>query len=143
MSDADTLPVPLVDGMIHRTDAPAHMMRVAPAKRRVSVSVNGVTLATSDAALRLVEIGRDLYPPMYYLPLEDVSATLVATDKSTHCPLKGDTTYRDWRPDGDAPAVKDIGWVYDDPLPHAAELAGHVAFDPTRATIVDAPLEDG
>ena len=95
MSDADALPVPPVDGMIHRPDAPAHTMRIAPAKRRVSV--DGVTLATSDAALRPVEIGRDPYPPTYYLPLGDVRA----------------------------------------------RLAGHVAFDPARATIVDARLEGG
>ena len=139
-NDTDARPVPPIAGMIHRPGVPAHMMRIAPARRRITVLVNGVTLAESDGALRLVEIGRDVYPPAYYLPLADVRVELVPTDRSTHCPLKGDTTYHDWRPGDGAPAVADVAWVYDRPLPHAGELAGRVAFDPARATIVDAPL---
>ena len=139
MSDADALPVPLVDGMIHRPGAPAHMMRIAPANRRVTVRAGDVVLATSDAALRLVEIGRDVYPPVHYLPLGDVAVELVPTARSTHCPLKGDTTYHDWRPEGGEP-VEGIAWVYDRPLAHARALAGHVAFDPERTSVTDAPL---
>lgn len=139
MSEPDTLPVPLIEGMIHRPEAPAHMMRIAAAGRLVTVRAGDRTLAESARALRLVEIGRDLYPPLYYLPLEDVRVALEATGKSTHCPLKGDTTYHDWHPEGEAP-VRELAWVYDRPLPWAAELAGHVAFDPARTTIVDAPL---
>ena len=50
MSGADALPVPLVDGMIHRPGAPAHMMRIAPANRRVTVRAGDVVLAASDPA---------------------------------------------------------------------------------------------
>lgn len=138
---SDTLPVPLVPGMIHRPGTPKHMMRIAPAGRRITVRLGDAVLAESAEALRLVEIGRDLYPPAYYLPRSDVVASLVKTDRSTHCPLKGDTTYFDLRT-GDG-RVADIAWEYSKPLPDAAGLAGHVAFDPARVTIVDAPLDAG
>ena len=136
MSDADpTLAVPLVPGMIHRPEAPRHMMRIKPAERRVRVRLGQRTLAESTRALRLIEIGRDVADPVLYLPLEDVVATLAESGRSTHCPLKGDTTYFDLA-DGTADA---IGWSYTRPLPFAAELAGHIAFDAARVTFESAP----
>lgn len=133
---AETLPTPLVPEMIHRPDAPGHMMRIKPAARLVRVRVGGATVAESRRALQVIEIGRDVADPVLYLPLEDVAATLVESERTTHCPLKGDTTYFDLA-DG---AADGIGWSYTRPLPFAEALAGHIAFDASRATFESAPL---
>ena len=132
------IPVPLVPEMIHRPDAPTHMMRILPAGRRVTVRMDGRELAASDGALRVIEIGRDVHDPILYLPRADVSAPLEATAKSTHCPLKGDTTYYDL---GGDPAASEIAWSYTRPLPFAVGLKDFVAFDPSRVSVEEGPLE--
>ena len=139
-----TLNTPLVDGMIHRPDAPAHMMRVRPAGREVIVRLatgegGGREIARSRDAVIVQEIGRDVYDPAYYLPFADVRG-LVATDRTTHCPLKGDTTYYDLAPSGDADGVGEIAWSYTDPLEWAEALDTLVAFDPAKVSIETAPL---
>lgn len=132
------LPVPLVDGMIHRPGVPRHMMRAKRFARPVRIERHGALLAQTGRALQLVEIGRDLYEPVWYVPMDDVGAALVASGKSTHCPLKGDTTYYDLA-DGSGDA---LAWSYTDPLPFAQVLAGHVAFDAARVTIVLLPEQE-
>ena len=147
-----TLETPLVEGMIHRPDAPAHMMRLRPAGREVIVRLatrdgagkgagkgEGEEIARSRDAMVLIEIGRDVHDPAYYLPLAD-AAGLVATDRTTHCPLKGDTTYYDLAPSDARGAVAEIAWSYADPLEWARDLRGLVAFDPARVGIETAPL---
>lgn len=135
MSDAATLPVPLVPEMIHRPDAPGHMMRIKPLARRIRVRVGGETIAESESALQLIEIGRDVADPVLYLPFDDVTAKLVESARTTHCPLKGDTTYFDLAGGG----ADEIGWSYTSPLPFAEALAGHIAFDASRASFESAP----
>ena len=123
-----TLDTPLVDGMIHRPDAPAHMMRLRPAGREVIVRLGGREIARSRDAAILVKIGRDVHDPAYYLPMGDV-AGLIATERSTHCPLKGDTTYYDLAPSGKGEGAAEIAWSYTAPLEWAEGLRGLVAFD--------------
>ena len=131
------LPVPLVPEMIHRPGEPSHMMRVKSAGRRVAVRFRGREIAASDRALRVMEIARDVYDPVLYLPLDDVSAPLAKTGRSTHCPLKGDTTYYDL---ADDPEGTEIGWSYTRPLPIATVLEGYIAFDPARVSVEEGPL---
>ena len=135
-----TLETPLVGDMIHRPDAPAHMMRIRPAEREVTVRLGEETIAVSRRAMLLVEIGRDVYDPVYYPPIDDVSADLVPVDRSTHCPLKGNTTYSDLGANGTRGAVEEIGWSYTEPLEWAGELRGLIAFDPKRVRIEIAPI---
>lgn len=74
------------------------------------------------------------YPPVYYLALEDVDATvLVDSDTHTYCPYKGEASYYSLRA-ADA-LVPDAVWFY--PAPHGAvtSIAGHVAFYPGHVTI--------
>ena len=130
------LPIPLVPAMIHRPDAPAHMMRIKPAARLVRIRLGGTVIAESRRALLLVEIGRDVADPVFYLPREDVTAALVDGARTTHCPLKGDTSYFDLA----GGAVAEIAWSYTSPLPFAAELADHLAFDSSRTSVEIAPL---
>ena len=135
------LETPLVSGMIHRPGTPAHMMRVRPAGRWVTVRLDDEVIARSRRVALLIEIGADVYDPAYYVPLDDVTADLVPTERSTHCPLKGDTTYYDLGPTGERGAVEGIGWSYTSPLEWAVELRGLIAFDPARVRIETAPLD--
>lgn len=135
------LETPLVSGMIHRPDEAAHMMRVRPIGREVTVRLGDEIVARSRRAVLLVEIGKDVYDPAYYLPLSDVAVDLVPTERSTHCPLKGDTTYYDLGSTGERDGVEAIGWSYTEPLEWAGELRGLIAFDPAQVRIETAPLE--
>ena len=65
--------------------------------------------------------------PVYYVPEEDLRHDLLEpSDKQTHCPHKGDASYRSLRV-GDR-VEPDAVWTYRDPLAPAAFLAGHAAF---------------
>lgn len=107
---------------IHREDAPRHFMRIKPAGRRVRITRNGALVAESDKALRLTEVGHDIYDPVFYIPSSDVGADLVpVADKSTHCPLKGDACYFTL-------GGVEIAWSYDRPFAYGEQLKGHIAF---------------
>ena len=55
------------------------------------VSANGTKLGVSRNVLRMTE---GTYPPVLYVPQADLDMALfAATDKSTHCPHKGDASY--------------------------------------------------
>ena len=136
-----TLETPLVGGMIHRPDRPAHMMRIKPLGREVTVRYGDEVIARSRRALMLIEIGSDVYDPAFYLPLDDVTADLVPMERSTHCPLKGDTTYYDLGATDARGTVEEFGWSYTEPLEWAADLRGMIAFDPSRARLDIAPIE--
>lgn len=109
-------------------------MQLDRVQQRVRIFYAGSEIATTDRALRLLEVGRRLYPPQYYIPEGDIVARLVSVDRQTHCPLKGDAAYFDLLAD-DAATGEAIGWSYPEPLEFASELAGHIAFDPRRVTI--------
>jgi len=65
--------------------------------------------------------------PVYYVPEEDLRHDLLEpSDKQTHCPHKGDASYRSLRV-GDR-VEADAVWAYREPLAPAAFLAGHAAF---------------
>jgi len=111
---------------VHNPDEPRHFMRIKPVGRRVEIRRGDERLAASDRAVWVLEVGRDVYDPVVYLPREDVEVPLHPVDRRTHCPLKGDASYyrTDGRPDDD-PDV----WAYEAPFDWAPELAAHVAFD--------------
>src|SRR5829696_4132169 len=65
--------------------------------------------------------------PVYYFPEEDARADLLTpSEKTTHCPFKGDATYRSIRV-GDR-VVADAVWAYSDPIESAGFLRGHLAL---------------
>lgn len=63
----------------------------------------------------------------HYFPAEDVeSALLVPSDKTTHCPWKGDAHYHSIMVDGETNA--DAAWHYPAPKEAASQIAGRIAF---------------
>jgi uncharacterized protein (DUF427 family) len=100
------------------------VLRVEPCPRRVRAILNGHTVADSIAVKYLFE--RD-HLPVYYFPVEDVDFdVLQRSDKTTHCPRKGDATY--WSVTVGDTHAQDAVWGYEQPIAEAAELAGHVAL---------------
>ncbi len=127
----------LVENAIHNPSEPRHFMQIVPALGRQTVSVGDHVIADSTNAVVVKEVGRGVYDPVVYFPREDVEMdALVRVDKSTHCPLKGDTEYFD--------IVLKGGVVGDERIPEAAwsyvkmtlgdELFELVAFDGNKVT---------
>ena len=97
------------------------------------MTLGGEVVADSARALRLQE---STYPPVFYIPREDAKMALLEPTKlSTHCPYKGDASYYSIAV-GDHVA-KDAVWTYETPFPAVAEIAGHLAFYPTRVDAIE------
>lgn len=111
-------------------DAPTHVLYLEDSPRRVRVVVAGEVVAESSRVRLLHETG---LPPVYYLPEEDLRHELLEpSDTSTHCPFKGEASYRSIRVGDDV--RPDAVWTYPQPLAGAPPLAGLAAF---RFTAVD------
>jgi uncharacterized protein (DUF427 family) len=107
--------------VVHPRD-PYHRVDVVRSDRRVRISLDGVLLAESTRALALFESN---LPPRWYLPKEDVVASLVPSDTVTRCPYKGTASY--YSVDGVDDGV-DVVWYYTDPLPEVGRIAGLLCF---------------
>lgn len=130
-SDADDARerVTLSRETIHNPADARHFMRAKPVAGRVRVLRGDTLLAETDAALRVVEVGRDVYDPVYYLPRDALRVPVAPFERRTHCPLKGDATYFT-EPGAAEPTI----WSYDRPMPFAAVLADRIAFYPAGLT---------
>jgi len=94
--------------------------------RRVVVTADGVTIADSGRAVRILETAS---PPTFYVPMDDVRATeLVAADGRSFCEWKGQAQY--WALQHQP--AQPVGWSYPQPLSPFEELVDHIAFYPDR-----------
>lgn len=102
--------------------------RIEPVPQRIRVVVDGVTVADSVRALRVLETS---HPPTYYVPRADVRMDLLSpgTGRSV-CEWKGRATYHAL--DVGRRHVEDAAWSYEDPTPAFAPIASHLAFHPAR-----------
>lgn len=98
--------------------------RLEPAHASIRVVFNGVTIAETDRALRILETS---HPPTYYIPPDDVKTEfLTRENRSTHCEWKGRSVYYTVRV-GDRHAEQ-AAWSYPSPNERYADLKDHVAF---------------
>lgn len=113
------------------TPSPSHPITVEPTGQRVVVRAGETIIAQSDRALTLAEAS---YPPVQYIPLEDVEAgVLQRTDHETYCPFKGEASYYSVAVrEGE---LENVVWTYEQPYEAVSEIAGHVAFYPNRVQI--------
>lgn len=107
-----------------------------PSTEHVVVTFGGETVAESHRPTRVLETS---HAPVYYLPPEDVRTDLlVPIERRTICEFKGAATYADlvvgYRR---SPAA---AWWYSAPARAYAEIAGWIAFYPSR---VDRITVDG
>lgn len=110
-------------------EGPAHSLLLQPFRRRVRAVVDDVTVLDTVHGSLLFETGLG---PQLYVPEADVRTDLLSpSDTSTHCPFKGDATYRHLTV-GDR-TIPDAVWAYPDPKPDASWLAGLVALPMSAA----------
>jgi uncharacterized protein (DUF427 family) len=101
-----------------------HTLYFEDCPKRVRAIFNGETVADSRRAKLMHETG---HLPVYYFPEEDIRGDILEpTDHTTHCPFKGDASYRSVRV-GDRVAENAV-WNYPEPEEHFAPLAGYAAF---------------
>lgn len=125
--------VTLADNTIHNPNEPRHFMAIKAIGARVRLFYRGAVVAETTKAVRVVEVGRSVYDPVIYVPAEDVKIPLVRTDKTTHCPLKGDASY--YGVDGE-----EVAWSYETPFDFARGLKQRRAFWATKVAIEETPL---
>lgn len=104
-------------------DHPDHTLALEPGAM-VIVQLGDTLVAESRTAILLSE---DHHPLRAYLPRGDVFARLTASEKTTHCPFKGDTTYFDVTVGENT--LPDAAWSYETPYDEMAAIAGSIAFD--------------
>ena len=97
-------------------------IRKAPGKW--SVRAGGAVLGESSNALELLE---GSYEPVIYFPREDIAmAFLDRTEKSTHCPHKGDASY--FSIVTKSKTIENAAWSYETPLDGVDRIKDHLAF---------------
>lgn len=95
-----------------------------PVPHRIRVVFGGETVVDTTDAKLLHETG---HLPVYYFPEGDVRTELLASSEThTHCPHKGEASYRSIRAGGRT--AEDAMWFYPEPVEGAEFLRGHVAF---------------
>lgn len=128
--------VTLVKKAIHNPDDPRHFMRIKEPQTKVTARLGEVELAHTSRVLKVQEAGFDLYDPVYYFPKSDVLVdALERTDKTSHCPLKGDTEYYTINVNDES--LKDAAWHYHKPYERSEILRDHIAFDQAQVQVVE------
>lgn len=121
MNTISKLDVSPVEGAIRNPDNPHHFMVLKPVNHLVKIFRGDELLAKTNNALRVIEIGKSVYDPVLYIPTKDVIASLTRTEKTSHCPLKGDAAYFEFE-------GEEIAWTYSQAFEFAKELQNHHAF---------------
>lgn len=97
---------------------------LTPLGKSVRVEFAGETVAESDGALVLRE---GSLPPVLYIPKADVNWALAEpTERSTHCPYKGDACY--WSVSANGRAAENAVWAYPDAIEAVEAIRGCVAL---------------
>jgi len=108
--------------------------KVEDSTRQITVVFNGTVIAHTKRARRVLEEG---YPPVYYIPPEDVRMEhIVPTKHTTRCKFKGTASHCTVAV-GDKTA-ENAGWYYPQPTPDFADIKDYIAFYPSK---VDAFLD--
>jgi uncharacterized protein (DUF427 family) len=116
-----------------KTPGPDHPITLTPATRRWRAMYAGHVIADTDDAIILQEA---TYPPVVYFPPEDVAMEYMSrTDRTTHCPYKGDAAYYTILMDGHI--AENAVWTYEHPYPAMALIEGRLAFYPDKVEVYD------
>ncbi|MDJ0628766.1 MAG: DUF427 domain-containing protein [Rhodobacter sp.] len=95
------------------------------------VRAGGAVLGETANAIELTE---GSYDPVIYFPRDDIAmAFLDKTDKTTHCPWKGDASH--YTIEAKSGPIADAAWSYETPKEGLEAIAGHLAFYTDRVTV--------
>jgi uncharacterized protein (DUF427 family) len=110
--------------------------RVEPVPERIRVVVEGLTIADTTRAFRVLETS---HPPSYYVPPEDVRGDLLpANARTSYCEFKGRASYVDLQLPGELTAsgrprtIASLAWTYPAPAPGYEAIRGHLSFYASR-----------
>jgi uncharacterized protein (DUF427 family) len=110
---------------------PDHPITITPSANRIRAAFDDHVIADSLGALVLKE---STYPEVIYFPRIDVEmGFLTKTDRSTHCPYKGDASYFSLHMDGEV--RENAVWSYEAPFPAMHEIKNFVAFYPNQVKV--------
>jgi uncharacterized protein (DUF427 family) len=106
-------------------DGPQHKLLFSAFPRRIRAVLAGQTIVDSERAMLLHE--SNIFP-VVYIPTDDVDMKLLtATDRSTHCPFKGDASY--WTVAAGGTVAENAVWGYETPIDSARWLRGYLAVE--------------
>jgi uncharacterized protein (DUF427 family) len=113
---------------VHPRD-PYHRVDVRSSTRTIRVSLDSVVLAETSRAMALFETN---LPVRWYMPREDVVASLAPSSTVTRCPYKGTASYYSVEgvSEGD-----DLIWYYDEPFDEVRRIEGLLCFYNERVDI--------
>ena len=98
-----------------------------------TVRAGGAVLGESADALELVEGD---YPAVIYFPRSDIAmAFLDPSDKTSHCPHKGDARY--FSVVTKSTTLENVVWSYEDPKEPAERVKEYLAFDNVAEVTVE------
>jgi uncharacterized protein (DUF427 family) len=110
--------------------------RLEDSTKRIRVVFNGVTIADTRRAKRILETS---HPPVYYIPPEDVRMDLLApAQRTTYCEWKGVASY--YTLTVDSRVAERAAWYYPQPNAQYAAIRDYIAFYPGK---MDACYVDG
>ena len=99
-------------------------IRIRKAEGTWTVRSGGAVLGETANALELSEGDME---PVIYFPREDLAmAFFDKTDKTTHCPHKGDASY--YSIANKSSVTENAAWSYEDPIEAVASIKGYLAF---------------
>jgi uncharacterized protein (DUF427 family) len=110
---------------------PFHRVDVLRTDRPLRIEIDGEVVAETSRARLLFETR---LPTRFYVPREDVLATLEPSDQRSYCPYKGQASY--WSVEVGDRRYQDVAWSYEDPLPDLPTVTGLIAFWNERVDIV-------
>ncbi|GGP20173.1 DUF427 domain-containing protein [Silvimonas iriomotensis] len=114
-----------------RIPGPDHPITLTREGQHVLIKALGHTLVDTRNAITLREAS---YPPVYYIPREDVDMGLLArSSHETWCPYKGECHY--YNIAADAERGLNAVWTYETPHDAVADIKGYLAFYPDRVNI--------
>ncbi len=102
--------------------------RVEPTSKRIRVIFNGIVIADTTQAKRVLETS---HPPSYYIPQADIKMEyLKVTPTRSFCEYKGGASY--WTIGVGERTSEDAGWSYAQPSTGYEAIKDHIAFYASR-----------
>jgi len=111
--------------------APYHRVDVLDTSRHIRISLDGELLAETERAQALFESN---LPTRWYIPREDVVATVEPTATVTSCPYKGTASYYSVKL-SNGEVAKDVIWYYEEPLVNVGKIQGLLCFFNERVDV--------
>ena len=110
--------------------------RLEPVQKRLQIIFNGVTIADTERAMRVLETS---HPPVYYISPDDIAMHYLRRGEgSSFCEWKGAAAY--WTLEVDGRVAENVAWSYPTPSPDFTPIRDYLAFYPAP---MDACLVDG